>query len=93
MALGPMAVVTHSKKTTTAGVPSVMCVGLEKVGPNPRAKRWRGQGVGVRRRLSEAMVCGKEELTGDEGPNEQRQAKDRHDDGLGHEHVPQTTDV
>lgn len=37
VALGPIAVVTHWKKTTTTGVPSVMRVGLEKVGPKPFA--------------------------------------------------------
>lgn len=35
VALGPMAVVTHCKKTTAAGVPSFMCVGFENVGPKP----------------------------------------------------------
>lgn len=32
-------------------------------------------------------------ITCNEGPNEQRQAKHRHDNRLGHEHVPQTADV
>lgn len=37
VALGPMAVVTHWKKTTAVGVPFVMRVGLLKVGPKPWA--------------------------------------------------------
>lgn len=37
VALGPMAVVTHWKKTTTAGVPSVILVPCLKVGPKPFA--------------------------------------------------------
>lgn len=37
VALGPMAVVTHWKNTTATGVPSLMCVPLEKVGPKPFA--------------------------------------------------------
>ncbi len=37
MALGPMAVVMLWKKTTAIGVPFLMCVPLEKVGPKPLA--------------------------------------------------------
>lgn len=37
VALGPIAVVTHWKNTTTAGVPSLMFVPFEKVGPKPLA--------------------------------------------------------
>jgi len=37
VALGPIAVMTHWKKTTTEGVPSVMCLLFEKVGPKPLA--------------------------------------------------------
>ena len=45
VAFGPMVVVTHWKKTTTAGVPSLMCVPLENVGPKPFAKAMLERGM------------------------------------------------
>lgn len=34
LALGPIALVIHCRKTTAAGVPSLICVAFENVGPN-----------------------------------------------------------
>lgn len=43
--------------------------------------------------LNFRFVVPKRVLTCDKGPNEQRQAKHRHDERLGHEHVSQAADV
>lgn len=86
VALGPMAEVTHWKKTTMTGVPSLIWVGFEKVGPNPWA-------VFLLISFTFGFLVLGRVLTRNKGPNEQRQAKDRHDERLGHEHVSQATDM
>lgn len=55
VALGPMAVVTHWKNTTATGVPSLIYVPWEKVGPNPLAAT-RAQMNSVRPKIGITMV-------------------------------------
>lgn len=65
-----------------AGVPSLMRVGFENVGPKPLP--------GNKSDKFSLNLSAFGAHTSNNGPNEQRQPKDWHNYSLDHEHVPQT---
>jgi hypothetical protein len=79
VAFGPMALVTHCRKTTATGVPSWITLGFEKTGPNPFATY-------ISHPAAISLMC---EHTSLNCPSKKHNSKDRHDARLDDKKVSQ----